>query len=301
MARACPACGTSGRHPFASKGGYEYHRCDTCGLLLLEPLPSVDVIEAHYRQKFTGGNYQAIRDFADAYRSIYEEYVTWMARHVALPGAKVLDVGCFTGDLVDALCRAGADAYGVELQREAVEIASARLPGRVFQQNIDDSYGLIQDHAFDAVTAMAIIEHVTGPQAILERCRALLKPGGWLFLETPDASSLPARLARSHWPPLAPVEHIHLFSRDAMRRCLQRAGFEVVSLSRHVKRLPIDYVYRMLDHFGPEWKPVVAPVKALLPGPVRRRALPFYVGEMLVAARATGGAAGTRAVEAAPQ
>ena len=41
--------------------------------------------------------------------------------------------------------------------------------------------------------------------------------GNWLYLETPDAGSGVARVLRSAWPPLAPVEHIHLFSATALQ------------------------------------------------------------------------------------
>jgi hypothetical protein len=100
------------------------------------------------------------------------------------------------------------------------------------------------------------------------------------MLQTPDASSMFAYLMRSHWPPLAPIEHIHLFSRDAIRKLLENSDFSDVRFRAHVKRLPVGYVYEMLSNFGPEWRRVFRPVRALLGDAV----MPFYVGEMLVSA-----------------
>jgi len=265
-------------------------RCQTCGLLAIDPLPSETQIAEHYRAKFDAGNYAAIRAFAREYESIYRDYARWMSRFLPLDRARTLDIGCFTGELLSVLINeAKADAYGVELQDEAAAIAEARFPGRVFRHNIDHPAHFLPEASFDAVTMMGLIEHVQKPAALLSRARDLLKPGGWLFLQTPNASSLFASVSRSLWPPLAPVEHLHLFSERAIVAALERSGFKVRKIRAHVKRLPVAYVYEMLKYFGPEWRRVVGPVYKILPTRLQNSSAPFYVGEMLVAAEAVPG------------
>jgi 2-polyprenyl-3-methyl-5-hydroxy-6-metoxy-1,4-benzoquinol methylase len=283
----CPGCSGSAFRPYARKGDYRFLRCESCGLLAVDPMPGETEIAEHYRAKFHGGNYAAIRAFAGEYQAIYRDYVHWMARFLPLERARTLDVGCFTGELLGLLMNeARADAYGVELQEEAAQIAEARFPGRVFRHNIDHPSDFLADGSFDAVTMMGLIEHVQEPAALLSRARALLKPGGWIFLQTPNSSSVPARLSRQLWPPLAPVEHLHLFSERAIALALRRSGFEVRQIKAHVKKLPLAYVYEMLRHFGPEWRRVVGPLYRILPERLQRSSALFYAGEMLVAAEA---------------
>ena len=43
---------------------------------------------------------------------------------------------------------------------------------------------------FDAITLWDLFEHVPSPRALLVRVQALLKPGGFLFIETPNVNSL---------------------------------------------------------------------------------------------------------------
>jgi 2-polyprenyl-3-methyl-5-hydroxy-6-metoxy-1,4-benzoquinol methylase len=292
--RVCPGCEGTHFSRFAAKGIYSYERCDVCGLLAIEPMPSEAQIAEHYAQKFQTGNYATIRTFATAYRSIYRQYVTWMSGFVRLHDSRCLDIGCFTGELIDVLLDEGkADAYGVELQDEAASIAEARFPDRVFRHNIDHPSAFLPDGSFDVITMMGLIEHVQRPGPLLSRARALLKEGGWLFLETPNASSLAARASRSHWPPLAPVEHLHLFSERAIQHALERSGFRMREVRAHVKRLPVAYVYEMLQHFGPEWRRLLTPLYNALPHRVQQSAAPFYAGEMLVAAQAVARPAAT--------
>lgn len=284
---ACPGCGNASIAPLARKGAYTFLQCGRCKLMFIDPLPSEEEIGRHYAAKFAAGNYSTIRAFADEYRPIYRDYVTWMGGMLPLDGARTLDIGCFTGDLVALLAEeARADAYGVELQQDAAAIAEARLPGRIFRHNIDHPSPALADGSFDAVTMMGLIEHVQEPWHMLRRVRTLLKDGGWVFLQTPNASSWPARLARAAWPPLAPVEHLHLFSEAAVTDALERAGFRMHRIRAHVKRLPVAYVYEMLQHFGPEWRRLLGPPYRALPRRLQRSRAPFYAGEMLVAAQA---------------
>jgi SAM-dependent methyltransferase len=284
----CLACGGRQFAHYARKGAYAYLRCDQCRLLAIDPMPSESAIEQHYIQKFKSGNYSTIRAFAPAYRVVYREYVDWMkATMPALERARCLDIGCFTGELVDLLINEGrADAYGVELQDEAASIAETRLPGRVFRHNIDHPSAFLADGSFDAITMMGLVEHVQRPDALLTRARALLKDGGWVFIETPNASSLGAKVSGSFWPCLAPVEHLHLFSEEAIERVLRQAGFRLGEIRVHVKPLPLAYVYEMLQTFGPGMRRLMTPFYKIVPESLRQRAAPFYVGEMLVAAQA---------------
>ena len=257
------------------KGQWFYLSCSSCGLLSSSPIPSSQQIEDHYREKFHAGNYEILRRYASQYRQVYEQMANWVEPK---PGERMLDVGCFTGDLIDVLMSRGADAYGLELQAEAVQIAQQRMPGRVFQADVHGS--TFPAGPYDTITMMGLIEHVVDPVNFIRRARSLLRPSGRLLLQTPDASSLLARTMRSHWPPLAPIEHIHLFTRNSMRKLLHNFGFKDVKFRAHVKKLPVGYVYDNLNNFGPEWRRVFRPVHALL-GDV---ALPFYGGEMLVSA-----------------
>jgi SAM-dependent methyltransferase len=273
---SCIACGNTGTTTGPRKGGWAYRRCRTCGLLTLDPLPTAQQVHDHYQPRFRRGNYEVARRYAEPYRRVHSDLADWIDLR---PAARVLDVGCFTGELLAILADRGADVHGVEWQGDAVAIANERLGDRVRQGDIANVD--LPAASFDAVTMMAVIEHVLEPKALIERTRELLKPGGRLYLETPNASSLAARVLRGAWPAVVPVEHIHLFTERALRLLLEHEGFEDVRARVHVKRLPVEFVHDQLANFGgPRWQTAFRPVARLLSG----RVLPFYGGEMLISA-----------------
>ena len=173
----------------------------------------------------------------------------------------------------------------MELQPEAVAIARQRTDatsvvcGDILNETLALPYP-----SYDCICALGLLEHVKDPIGLLQRFHSLLQPGGTLMIQTPNAGSWCARLMGRFWLPYTPVEHIHLFSRRSMCEALQRHGYAVQLVRAHVKRLSVAYVYEMLQRFGPLAHRVFAPLYHVLPLPVKRLVLPWYIGEMIIIA-----------------
>ena len=116
---------------------------------------------------------------------------------------------------------------GVEPSHWAVEHARTRLGLDVHQGTLDDLPSTAG--SFDVVAFNDVIEHVTDPQAMLRRAADFLRPGGILYLITPDIGSLSARILRGRWWGLRPA-HLYYFSAETLTRMLRQAGLEPVLL-----------------------------------------------------------------------
>ena len=287
LKEVCVVCGTNQRFIFEYQA-YYYYRCPSCGLVSTYPLPDSAAIEAHYARKFKEGNYQLFREYSEQYIRVYSGFVQTLdcklqSYALKFRGLKVLDIGCFTGDFLELLQSRGADVYGLELQGQAVEIANRNLPGRIFKADVFSND--FPQMEFDIITLLAVIEHVIDPVKLLRRSAELLKEGGILMLQTPNSASFLARAMGKLWPPYAPIEHIHLFTRKSLELALRELGFEDITYNPHWKRLPIAYVYNMMQNFGPEFYRLFRPLYLLLPRSTTNISLPFYIGEMSVTAR----------------
>ncbi|MDX1574325.1 MAG: bifunctional 2-polyprenyl-6-hydroxyphenol methylase/3-demethylubiquinol 3-O-methyltransferase UbiG [Methylophaga sp.] len=105
-----------------------------------------------------------------------------------LKASKIVDVGCGGGILTESLAAGGADATGIDMGELPLEIARLHaLEANLkinYQHTTAEAMAASHPDAFDAVTCMEMLEHVPDPQAIIEACAAMVKPGGDVYFST---------------------------------------------------------------------------------------------------------------------
>lgn len=109
-------------------------------------------------------------------------------RKVNPAGQRCIDIGCGGGILSEALAHQGADVTAIDLAEAS--LAVARL--HQLESNLDIRYENISAEAmaereagqYDIVTCLEMLEHVPDPEAIVNACAKLVKPGGHIFLST---------------------------------------------------------------------------------------------------------------------
>jgi demethylmenaquinone methyltransferase/2-methoxy-6-polyprenyl-1,4-benzoquinol methylase len=94
------------------------------------------------------------------------------------PGAKVLDVGCGTGDLsIELFEKTGAQVTGIDFCRPMLELAQAKAPHLRFVEG--DALRLpFSDGAFDCVTIAFALRNLASVEQGLAELNRVLKPGG---------------------------------------------------------------------------------------------------------------------------
>lgn len=132
-----------------------------------------------------------------------------------------LDFGCGAGGLVQYLRDEGiSGAVGFE-QSWSLDRLIGRGVAVLEESELDTRIG-----AFDVITAIEVIEHMADPVTELKRMRALLKPGGILFLTTGNAR--PYRGKINQWRYVIPEIHISLFEPSTLGVALEKAGFDPI-------------------------------------------------------------------------
>ena len=105
--------------------------------------------------------------------------------------ARILDLGCGRGGLVYWLSQRGYHrAEGVDLSDEQIEAARKVGVANVEQADLR-SYLAGRAQFYDALILRDVVEHFTREQvvAVLELCRAALRPGGVVIVQVPNAES----------------------------------------------------------------------------------------------------------------
>ena len=103
-----------------------------------------------------------------------------------LSDLRLLDIGCGAGLLCEPFTRLGAHVTGIE--PSATNIAAAKLHAEKGGLSIDYRCTTVEEldpnERFDIVLAMEVVEHVVDVGAFLDRCTAMMKPGGLMVVST---------------------------------------------------------------------------------------------------------------------
>ena len=143
-----------------------------------------------------------------------------------------MDIGCGDGSFLQVAQTCGWDVIGIDPDPKVV--ANCRSQGwNVLQGDIEQFYD--KERLFDVITMNHVIEHVHDPLAVLKACHRLLKPGGQLWLETPNIDSFGHLQYGRNWRGLEPPRHLLLFNQRSLLTALLAAGFTSQSNARVVK------------------------------------------------------------------
>jgi len=120
-------------------------------------------------------------------------------------GLSILDIGCGGGLLSEPMARLGADVTGVDPAERNIPVArihAARM-GLEIDYRVATAEALVAaGESFDAVLNMEVVEHVPDPQAYLDACAALVRPGGIMICSTIN------RNARSYMMAIVGAEQV---------------------------------------------------------------------------------------------
>jgi len=141
----------------------------------------------------------------------------------------ILDIGCGPADITKFL---NEEQYycGIEHNEALVGELKIRYPQYEFYYKNVDKEELNLNRKFDAITMIAVIEHLKNPENILQQCYNLLRDDGNLIITTPTPlggkiHKIDAKLGLTTRE--AAEEHQKLYSYEDMKSLLTSHGFKI--------------------------------------------------------------------------
>lgn len=157
------------------------------------------------------------------FKNIFTKRFLVARRFLKNPG-KVLDIGTSTGVMLDVFKEHGWETWGVEPSGSA---GDAKKRGHKIENTFFEKAKLPKDY-FDLVIMNHTLEHLADPVGILKRIYTVLKKGGLVYIDVPNAGGVASRVMKDNWPYRLPLEHKQQFTRESLRKAMKDAGFEVI-------------------------------------------------------------------------
>lgn len=223
-------------------GYYPIVRCAGCNLVR-SSLRDDDITLSEVYTRLEDGNYEAEAENRKRTAHAYLNLVT----RFCLEPQNLLDIGCSTGIFLSAAQQAGWNVTGLEPSRWAADIASSRLSGtEIVVSTLEKA--VFPAENFDIITLWDVIEHLPYPSEVLLSIHRWLKPSGWLFLNTPNIASIPARALGARWMLLL-REHIWYFTPQTLQILLSKCGFRLASTRSNLVWFSIGTILSRMNQY----------------------------------------------------
>lgn len=248
----CPLCAagcesqsvvTSHVYGGSSRQGNAFFHCEACDVRYQYPGLTPEDEARFYAAEFEGfmasragdkGGWLKAEQHVSANESTRLRRMKYLAPYLESP-VDVLEVGCSSGFMLYPLSKSGHRCTGIEPSGVFSEFVKTR--GLPAYQSLDQLRQHAPDARFDLILHFFVLEHIANPSAFITELLSLLKPGGKIVFEIPNAADplysvydIPA-FERFYWS----VAHPWYFSEPSLHFLLKQIGhpYEVLRDQRY--------------------------------------------------------------------
>ena len=155
----------------------------------------------------------------------------------SVQGARILEVGCSTGQFLATLKKQGALVEGIDVHAKAAAYARAWYGLEIKTGRVEEVSSYFPNQYFDCLVMFELIEHVLDPVDVLRQLRPFLAKKGLLLLSTPNFDLFWRQ--RSGYPDLSSrFEHLHFFREKTLKLLAEKTGFQIHCLIRCGAEIP---------------------------------------------------------------
>lgn len=211
----------------AAQGQFAYRRCQACQSVFQSPQIDDATLASAYPSYY--GNYAAQHSLVERIAEPLARREAHKLKKVVDPGLPLIEMGCGSGRFLERVRAVGwtGELSGNEFDPDTARSTAERLGIEVIPGQLE-TVDLPEAH-YGTIVLRHVIEHVRDPVGLLPKLFAALRPGGYLYLATPDNRALAAKTFGKAWVGYDVPRHLVVFSSPALRTALQSSDFEIAA------------------------------------------------------------------------
>ncbi len=226
MARpTCPVCFSADcRVHFQDpqQAGIRVHVCRNCGLAFLFPHLTIGETKRFNAESYDYGKAIFIPSVQEKYRQRLVRQADFLTQYLPQPG-RVLDIGCYQGDLLQELFERGWQGYAIESSGQACQFLQEKRPHLTFH------HGFVEDlpfpgETFDLIIVSRTLNHILHPVEFLSLLANYADVRTRLYLEVSSLESVltqPGVESGNYFHPYHPV----IYTMTSLVDIFTRAGW----------------------------------------------------------------------------
>lgn len=217
----CPTCSSSKVNELTQYQEDFLAQCQNCTFVFSWKIPTTEELTKHYNSYNRHRYYSPIT--IKRYHTLLDQFEAYRKTN------NILDIGCGGGVFLLEAKKRGWNVYGTEYTMEGVKFCAQK--GIHMHQGLNPSNYGHPENFFDVVTSLEVIEHMPSAKDEVASYYQLLRPGGIVYLTTPNFDSISRRLAKEKWNILEYPEHLCYYTRKTLSFLFQSAGFKRIDFS----------------------------------------------------------------------
>jgi len=211
-----------------SKEKFTIVSCETCNFTFTNPRPKDESLSEYYKSDMyishtnnTKGlfnwMYQTVRNYAIGTKVALLKSVKKSGRH--------LDIGCGTGEFLNACKNAGFSTEGIEptelARKQAIENFNLSVSKNT---NLEQ----FQNNKFDSISMWHVLEHVPNLNETITQFDRVLNASGKVIIAVPNHKSWDANYYKEYWAAWDIPIHLWHFSKETIEQLFNKHGFTLI-------------------------------------------------------------------------
>jgi len=210
-----------------SKEKFKIVSCETCDFTFTNPRPKDELLGGYYKSDMyishtnnTKGLfnwlYQTVRKYAIGSKVNLLKNLSDKGSH--------LDIGCGTGEFLNACKNAGYKTKGIEPSSLAREQAINNFNLSVSENTNLDQF---QQEQFNSISMWHVLEHVPNLNETIKEFSRILGQNGKVIIAVPNHKSWDAKYYKEYWAAWDTPIHLWHFSKDTIENLFTQHNFKL--------------------------------------------------------------------------